>query len=326
MPITGPASYLPTLDQFIAHWGEANIKLGVDHEVELVGGVTVTDLVDRRTELEDARDKVSDTGFFRSLARATLNDLISALQARLVEFNARVRADLANTPYARVLPAAFQLGDAEDSVREALRGMRALWAKINILAPVPTGLVLPLVLLDDYTYAMFDTDMTTLRTAYKTLTEKDQALKIAREERNDLQDVIYAILKAYRLKLPTAFPVGDAMVDSMPALTPAGGHTPAAIHATGVWDATAVQAKITWNASTDADLDHYEVRGVAGDDYVNADESILASIAPTAAREYRTDFALTAPGVTAGFKVYVVLTLGNEAGSEPVYVARPAAV
>jgi hypothetical protein len=42
-----------------------------------------------------------------------------------------------------------------------------------------------------------------------------------------------------------------------------------------------------------------------------------------AAREFSTDFALGTPGVVAGFKVYVVLTTGNEKGSEPVYVTRP---
>ena len=42
-----------------------------------------------------------------------------------------------------------------------------------------------------------------------------------------------------------------------------------------------------------------------------------------AAREFSTDFALATPGVVAGFKVYVVLTTGNERGSDPVYVTRP---
>jgi len=36
-----------------------------------------------------------------------------------------------------------------------------------------------------------------------------------------------------------------------------------------------------------------------------------------------TDFSLTTPGLTAGFKVYVALNTGNERGSDSVYVTRP---
>ena len=40
-------------------------------------------------------------------------------------------------------------------------------------------------------------------------------------------------------------------------------------------------------------------------------------------REFLTDFSLTAPGLTAGFKVYVILDTGNERGSEAVFLTRP---
>lgn len=81
--------------------------------------------------------------------------------------------------------------------------------------------------------------------------------------------------------------------------------------------------KITWGASTEAELDHYEVWGAAGNDYNGDDESLLATIEPDAARELFTTFALNTPGVVAGFKVYVVLSSGNERGSAAVYVTRP---
>jgi hypothetical protein len=135
--------------------------------------------------------------------------------------------------------------------------------------------------------------------------------------------IIYDILKLYRAKLPTKFPAGHALLDSLPDLTPAAGHTPDAVEVTAVWDAAAVKGKITWTESPEATLSHYEVRGVAGDVYVSADETLLASVAPADAREFLTDFALSVPGVVAGFKVYVVLTTGNERGSEAVFVTRP---
>ncbi len=174
-----------------------------------------------------------------------------------------------------------------------------------------------------YSQELLDVDRDALRAAYQALTDAEVALRFAREERNDLQDQIYDILKNYRAKLPTVFPAGFALLDSLPDLTPAGGHTPSPVTAHAVWDVPSVKAKITWGASSEAELSHYEVRGDPGDAYVSADESVLATVQPADAREFFSDFALGTPGVTAGFKVYVVLHTGNERGSDAVYVTRP---
>jgi hypothetical protein len=40
-------------------------------------------------------------------------------------------------------------------------------------------------------------------------------------------------------------------------------------------------------------------------------------------QEFLTGFGLTQPGTEASFKVYVILTTGNEAGSAPMTVERP---
>jgi hypothetical protein len=322
MPITGPTSYLPTITEFLNHWTAANTQLGAGHELVLTGGISRATLETHRQELSAARDLVTDWGIDRALAREQLTVLLVKIQARVVEFNARVRADLPDSPYARVLPAAFAVGDAEGPVRDALRQMSRLWTRINGIAPVPAGLVLPLALKGAYTLAMFDADREALRLAYGTLSTADVELRVAREERNDLQDTIYDILKSYRAKVPTVFAAGDALVESLPALTPSGGHTPDTVTVTGVWDAASSKAKLTWTESTDADLDHYDVRGVAGDTYVAADETVLASLPAADAREFFTDFALSVPGLTSGFKIYVVLKAGNEHGSDPVFVTR----
>jgi len=41
-------------------------------------------------------------------------------------------------------------------------------------------------------------------------------------------------------------------------------------------------------------------------------------------REFRADSSLAGPGMAASFKVYVILTTENEAGSEEVSVERTA--
>ena len=38
MPISGPASFLTTTDEFLGHWEEADAVLGVGNELKLKGG------------------------------------------------------------------------------------------------------------------------------------------------------------------------------------------------------------------------------------------------------------------------------------------------
>lgn len=325
MPISGPSSYPPTVDDFLEHWDEVNAALGAS-ELVLSNGQTRGDLLNLRTALEDARDAVTDLTVDRPVARGALDLLIADLQARTVEFNERVRADLPGNALVNGLINAFKIGDPEDVVRDTLRKVSRLWVKINALPPGIPGLDLPLVMQDGRTLADLDGARAALRLAYVALSDTDVDLRVARGRRNNLQDEIYPILKDYRRKVPTKFPAGHAFVESLPALTPAPGSTPDAVAAEAVWVPASTQAKITWAASTEASLDHYEVRGVAGDSYLADDEVVLASVGKGAAREFLTPFALGTPGVTAGFKVYVVLDTGNERGSEPVYVTRPVGV
>lgn len=323
MPITGLASYIPTTNEILQHWEALDAGLGAGNELMLPGGFERSNLADERDELETLRDGVTDAGVDKALAREQLTTLVTAMQARLVEFNQRIRADLPGNAFTRVLPEAFTVGMAEGVVREALRAMARLWTKVNAISPVPEGFAVPVVLMEGYTLALFNTDRETLRTKYVALTDAQVDLDLARERRNDKQEAIYRILKNYRAKVPTMLPADHALIASLPALTPPEGHTPEAVSVQAVWDAPAVKAKITWEASADGDVVSYQVRGVPGEDYESDDEVLIATVGPGDPREVLTDFALNAPGITAGFKVYVVLDTGREKGSVPRFVTRP---
>src|SRR5258707_12541645 len=123
MPITGPSSYIPTTDEFLAHWALANAEPGAGGAILLQGGIGHDQLFDSRTNLSVARDAVTDAGVERALAREELDALVTRLQGRLVEFNQRVRADLPRHPIARILPGAFAVGGGVIAVRDALRQM-----------------------------------------------------------------------------------------------------------------------------------------------------------------------------------------------------------
>lgn len=323
MPISGPSSYPSTIAEFLSHWDTANTTVGS-------GGIVLEDastraaLVALQADLETARDGVTDGSVDLSLARIDLFQKITALQARAVEFNGRVRGDLSATTFPGALPEAFQVHQGEAIVREGLRKMARVWDKINQLgSSSPPGVAQPYVLSGGYALAQCHADRDALREAYRALSDAEVDLAFLRGERNMMQEVIYPMLKAYRLKVVGKKVEFPQLLESLPALTPPEGHTPEPVAVQAVWEAGSNQGKVTWAASSEASLARYEVRGSAGDDYETEDEIVLASVLPAGARELLTDFALNSPGLTAGFKVYVVLTTGNERGSEAVYVPRP---
>jgi hypothetical protein len=321
MPITGPSSYLPTIDLFLSHWESANAALGA---VVLENGADRASLLGLQADLEVARDAVTDASVDLALVRASLTQALTVLQARCVEFNARVRGDLAGTIFPAALPEAFSVGQGEAIVRDNLRKVSRLWLKVNALGvDAPTSVTLPFALGGGYALADLDAARDVLRDAYRAVSDAEVDLALARGNRNATQVEIYAILKSYRQKITGYAASQPALFATLPALTPAPGHTPDPVPVQAVWDAPSTSAKITWTASADAALERYELRACAGADYDSDDEVLIATVQPGAPLEAFSAFSLGTPGITAGFKIYVILTTGNERGSEPAYVQRP---
>ena len=60
MPITGPASYVPTANQFISHWESSNLALGAGGPLVTEAGATIAILTGYRDQLDGFRDSVQD--------------------------------------------------------------------------------------------------------------------------------------------------------------------------------------------------------------------------------------------------------------------------
>ena len=256
------------------------------------------------------------------MVRAELEDRKLALHTRLNQFNEKGRSYLGGTTLARALPKVPGLTDGQGVFLPALDDMENLWTRANALAPT-AGFTPPLLLLGAYALVAFSAELVLLRGAFKRLTTAEVDLRVKRGERQDLETAIYPILKSYREAMPTFFAAGHALVVTLPRLTPEPGSTPEAVVATGVWDVATGQGKLTWSASAEPDLDHFEVRSSPGATYSSDDESMLGSVEPESAREFFTTQGLAAPGAVGRFKVYVVTATGNEKGSNVVTIARP---
>jgi len=319
MPITGPSSYVPTTEQFEQHWQLADASLGAGNEIVFPDGTDSAALTVKKDALIAKRAEVQAKLNNKEIGRGDVEIKKAALLVRLVQFNDRVRAFFANTKWIGALPNAPQITEAQSKFTNPLDDVNNLWTQINADPATAT----PIVLVGGYTQAMCNTDLVAMKTSYATLNAAETFLKVTREERNDIQDQIYAILKTYRQVLPSFFAKGDALLESLPALSPLPGSTPNAVVASGSWNAATSQARITWSASTDPNLADYQVRFSPGPTYSTDDESVVATVQPGGTLEVFTNDGLATPGTTASFRVYVRVTTGNEKGSNTVVVTNP---
>src|SRR5206468_1922000 len=76
---------------------------------------------------------------------------------------------------------------------------------------------------------------------------------------------------------------------------------------------------LSWTASTNRHINHFDVRYSPGPVYKTADETTIGSV-PKTQLTFSTNVGLGAPGATGLYKVYAVLTTLNERGSNTMGV------
>jgi len=117
MSITGPGSYIPTMDEFDSHWDEVNIALGGTPatDLKLKGGYTRAEFQVLRTTLQATVTLISGKENARQLAADDRDQKKAALKARMAQFRAAVGCYLQETPYEAALPLLPGFSLAEDS-------------------------------------------------------------------------------------------------------------------------------------------------------------------------------------------------------------------
>jgi len=320
MPITGPASYVPTANQFISHWEASNLALGAGGPLVTEAGATIAILTGYRDQLDGYRDSVQDKLNAVEIAAGTALLLKTALVARAGEFNRKVRGSLGNTPFARALPQAPQVTDGEASVLEALADIKSLWPRINA-ATIP-GFTPPLLLLGGYPVATYVTDFVALKAAYEDGDDAETDLKLERERRNDVQDLAYPVMRDYRAAVLGSFAPTDALVASLPRLTPEPGATPDPVTLSGLYNQQLQAGSFSWTGSTNPRLLKYQLRFCAGATYSTETEIVVADV-PPGTLSLLTISGVTTPGDIASYRLYVILDTENEAGSNTITLTRP---
>lgn len=323
MPISGPTSFVPVTEEFLGHWAAVDTELGVGNEVVLPGGVNQAGLQTKLDALVAKQADVQAKLNAEEVARGDVELKRQGLLLRANQFNDKIRGMFPASKWVRALPSVPTITEAQSKFVQPLDDIGNLWGLINADPATPA----PVSLLGGYLVAAFLAEVTALKTASTTLNIARSNTKIALEERNDLQDAIYEIVKNYRQVMPTFFASDHALVESLPGLTPAAGSTPAAVTANGSWDATQSKAKLNSTESTDPNLFQYEWRYCVGPTYSTDLEAVVpdGNIPTGGNREIFTDIALSSAGSVATFRAYVITTTGNEKGSNTVTIVRPAA-
>ena len=317
MPISGPSSYVSTTEQFIAHWTLADAALGMGNEIVLAGGVNLLLLSAKKVALVTKRTLLQAKLTDLEVARGDIDVRKETLIGLFAKFVDRVRALFPDSKWSRALPTQPGINDALGLFTDPMDSAASLWKLIN---DDPT--VSDIVILGT-TQAQFVTQIASVKAAFGTRTTASTVANVTREERNDLQDDIYAILKNYRQALPTHFVTGHALADSLPSLTPEPGSTPDPVSVTAEFVPALGQARIQYTKSTATDFAEYEIRMTPGPSWSNSDDSVIGNVADINTLEFLTTAGVQSPGVTATYKVVVRTTTGNESSSDAVSVTRP---
>jgi len=313
MAITGPGSYGPTTQEFLAHWQQCNtaLPLATPLLVRLPKNVSITraQFSTQRQGLITQQGVVQGKLTDLQLARGTIVLQKIELLERFNQFTTALDAYWQNTIFALARPLAPGLTYGQELFSRPLGDAMKLWTKMNA-ALAPVGVTLPLTLKGGMAVGDFASAISALQFAYDDEQNKDQDVILERGNRNTIQAGLYDIMKSYREVVPKKLEDFPVLVETMPRLTPLPGHTPDAVNSSAIFEAPD-KSKVVYDASTDAMLHSYQLRGNVGDDYSDEDSQVIATNEPGAPREFVVPFGLNQPGARIALKVYVILTTGN---------------
>lgn len=320
MPLTSNASYHPVLLEFLAHWAEANAALPTP--LVLRQGTRAEGLL-LAADLDQRLLDVAEANVSLQIAAAEVLQKRAELRGLLEQWNGLVHVYWAGTPWAGLVPNLPPVEVAIDKFLRHFREALQLWSLIDS-EPPPPGAPVPIRVGPGEVVgrAEFAAKVEALRQASLAWEEAGFQVDVARARRNVLIQKTRELLMDYTRALPARLGAEHLLVAVMPRLWPTPGHTPEPVTAEGRWLPEAGVARLTWTASSEEMLDHYEVRACPGAAYLREDESVVARVEAAAPRVLETARFLDPPAAAACFRVYVVLTTGNERGSEAVLVQR----
>ncbi len=323
MPITDLGSHVTTGEEIQSHWTAVNADrvAGGGTALLLADGYSLASLTTDVATVATAITGQESLDNAITLATAARDTRKGSLRDRLIEFREAVQYRLKGSGYALSLPDTPHVDASEQKILKALDDMANLWLRLNADATVP-NFTPPLLLRGGAALAPFQTELATLRTNYKGLTDAENDARIGRNQRDLFLPPLRNRFVLYREAITVEYGPNHPFTTSLPDVSPQPGSTPDPVTLTGQWNAATLQAVFTMTASTNPNLGSYQAKVSPGTTYDAATATVIGNF-PPGTTSFSTAEGLTDSGDVASFKVFVILTTGNEAGSNTVTITRP---
>ncbi|MEK6257556.1 MAG: hypothetical protein AABP62_02960 [Planctomycetota bacterium] len=322
MPISDFASYVQVMDEIALHWALVDAELGGTPltALKLQGLFGLIEFVAAKDALDAFLIGFEDLENAREIGAGTRDNLKGTVRQKFGQFRGMLRAVLPNSKYAAAAPNLPNFGADESKFLAPIDDAASLWLRINADTTIP-GFTPPLVIAG-MTQAMFAAEITAIRAAYHAIRVADTNLNVARKERQTLLNAAFERMVQYRAAVEGLFGTDHPLTQSLPALSSAPGSTPDESDLSGNWNPATDQADFTWTPSSNPNLDHYQMRMSSGSSYDAATATVIGNF-PPGTTSFSTTDGLANPGDVASYKLFVILTTGNEAGSNTVTITRP---
>ena len=323
MPISDIGSYVTVGEEFKSHWTDVNAD-------RVAGGGTVLLLADGYSLVTLTAD-VGSVGtaitgqedLDNAIALATTNrdNRKQTQRDRLMEFRDAVQYRLKGSGYVRALPDTPSLDASEQKIVKALDDMASVWLRVNADTGV-ANFTPPLLLRETFAVAAFQSELALLRANYKAVTDAENDTRIGRAQRDVRLDPLHDRFVQYRQAVGVEYGPLHPFTTTLPDLSSPPGSTPAAVPLSGGWNAATGQAEFHWLASTELNLAEYALRMSPGSTYDAGTATVVGTASP-GTLSLDTTAGLTTAGDVASFKLFVILSTGNVAGSNTLTITRP---
>jgi hypothetical protein len=322
MPLDDIGSYGPVMNEFGVHWGDVNLELGGSSatDLKLEAGFTRAMFLQLRDEVQAKLAASEGWENARQIAADTRDSLKAALRDRLGQFRGMLRVMLSKSKYASSAPVLPYLSSAESKFMSPFDDAADLWGRIDADATI-AGFTPPLVIAG-YTRANFVAEIAAMRAAFLAVVTVENDKRLGIRERDVLLDTAREYMVQYRAGVEALLGPNHPLTQTLPILNAAAGSTPDPVTLSGEWNPATSQADLTWTASSNPNLDRYQMRMSGGSSYDAATATVVGNF-PPGTTSFSTAEGLQDPGDAASFKLFVILATGNESGSDTVTITRP---
>ncbi|MEK6260442.1 MAG: hypothetical protein AABP62_17630 [Planctomycetota bacterium] len=321
MPLDDIGSYVPVMNEFSVHWIAVNLALGgaPSSDLKLEGGFTHAMFLLLRDEIQAKVSAIEGWENGRQIAVNVRDALKIAIRDHLSQFRGILRVVLPKSIYANAAPVLPDLGFGESKFMSAFEDAADLWGRINADATI-AGFTPPLVIAG-YTLATFITDIAAMRAAFLAVITAENDKRLGIRQRDVLLKTASDYMVQYRTMVEVLLGENHPLTQTLPVLYGPAGSTPDPVNLTGQWNPVTSQADFTWTPSTNPNLDSYQMRMSRSSTYDAATAVVIGNF-PPGTTSFSTTEGLENPGDVASYKIFVILTTGNEAGSNTVTITR----